>query len=107
MSLSLCGRCQCRESRCGWLPDEFIALAVDARVETPQRTRRQKRTFLSWTKCGHFYLGLTLLIPLLDKSNDGPDTCIGVVTVDSPKPYHFGQKMEKIWFFNLSRIVRF
>lgn len=30
-----------------------------------------------------------LFIPLLDKASGRPDTCIGVVTVDSTRPYHF------------------
>jgi len=30
-----------------------------------------------------------LLMPLLDRTDGGSDTCIGVVTVDSTRPYHF------------------
>jgi hypothetical protein len=30
-----------------------------------------------------------LMIPLLDSSSVGPDTCVGVVTIDSSRPYHF------------------
>lgn len=30
-----------------------------------------------------------LLIPLLDTSSEGPDTCIGVVALESTRPYHF------------------
>lgn len=30
-----------------------------------------------------------LLIPLLDTSSGSPDTCIGVVSIDSSRPYHF------------------
>jgi hypothetical protein len=30
-----------------------------------------------------------LMVPLLDTASGGPDDCVGVVTVDSSRPYHF------------------
>lgn len=43
-----------------------------------------------------------LFIPLLDKSNQGQDTCMGVVTVDSTKPYHFWPKNGEDLVFQLT-----
>ena len=42
----------------------------------------------AWTGDAPSYRSI-LMIPLLDLSTGAPDTCVGVVTIDSTRPYHF------------------